>query len=251
MAKFIARNEYEKEFFKVFESLCWTRDSWRVWSDFITASAISLSNTLEMNPERKAAREQEYCDCVKRLGGIEQAAKLLGITVTAFEEKPSQDFLGELFIKLGLNNHWRGQFFTPYHICEFMAQITLMDAEVEIASKAYVSVCDCACGAGAMLIAGANVLRANKINYQKQALFVAQDIDRVAGLMGYIQLSLLGCPGYVVIGNSLTNPVVGETLFPIEMPGQEFWYMPMFFSPDWIQRRVFENNTIEKEKQVR
>lgn len=60
-----------------------------------------------------------------------------------------------------------------------MAQIALMDANEEIASKGYVSICDCACGAGAMLIAGANVLRANKINYQRQALFVAQDIDRI------------------------------------------------------------------------
>ena len=44
MAKFFAQNENEKEFFKIFESLSMTRSSWRVWSDFITASAISLSN---------------------------------------------------------------------------------------------------------------------------------------------------------------------------------------------------------------
>ena len=119
-----------------------------------------------------------------------------------------------------------------------MAQIALMDANEEIASKGYVSICDCACGAGAMLIAGANVLRANKINYQRQALFVAQDIDRIAGLMCYIQLSLLGCPGYVVIGDSITNPVVGEPLMPLEMPVQELWCTPMFFSPDWIHRRL-------------
>lgn len=238
MAKFFAQNENEKEFFKIFESLSMTRSSWRVWSDFITASAISLSNAFEMDSERKAAREQEYVECIKRLGGTDKAAELLGVIVKTFEENPSQDFLGGLFIKLGLNNHWRGQFFTPYHICEFMAQIALMDANEEIASKGYVLICDCACGAGAMLIAAANVLRVNKINYQTQALFVAQDIDRIAGLMCYIQLSLLGCPGYVVIGDSITNPVVGEPLMPLEMPGQELWCTPMFFSPDWIYRRL-------------
>ncbi len=238
MAKFFAQNENEKEFFKIFESLSMTRSSWRVWSDFITASAISLSNAFEMDSERKAAREQEYVECIKRLGGTDKAAELLGVIVKTFEENPSQDFLGGLFIKLGLNNHWRGQFFTPYHICEFMAQIALMDANEEIASKGYVSICDCACGAGAMLIAAANVLRVNKINYQTQALFVAQDIDRIAGLMCYIQFSLLGCPGYVVIGDSITNPVVGEPLMPLEMPGQELWCTPMFFSPDWIHRRL-------------
>ena len=215
MAKFFAQNENEKEFFKIFESLSMTRSSWRVWSDFITASAISLSNAFEMDSERKAAREQEYVECIKRLGGTDKAAELLGVIVKTFEENPSQDFLGGLF-----------------------TQIALMDANEEIASKGYVSICDCACGAGAMLIAAANVLRVNKINYQTQALFVAQDIDRIAGLMCYIQLSLLGCPGYVVIGDSITNPVVGEPLMPLEMPGQELWCTPMFFSPDWIYRRL-------------
>ena len=246
MAKFFAQNEYEKEFFKLFESLCMTRSSWRVWSDFITVSAISLSNAFEMDSERKAAREQEYVECIKRLGEIDKAAELLGVVVKAFEENPAKDFLGGLFIKLGLNNHWRGQFFTPYHICEFMAQIALMDANEEIASKGYASICDCACGAGAMLIAAANVLRANKINYQTQALFVAQDIDRIAGLMCYIQLSLLGCPGYVVIGDSIANPVVGELLMPFKMPGQELWYLPMYFSPYWIQRRLCRNSTPDR-----
>lgn len=238
MAKIYAQNEYEKEFFKIFESLSMTRSGWRVWSDFITVSAISLSNAFELDSERKAAREKEYCECIKRLGGTAKAAELLGVIVKAFEENPSQDFLGGLFIKLGLNNHWRGQFFTPYHICEFMAQIALMDANEEIASKGYVSICDCACGAGAMLIAAANVMRGNHYNYQRQALFVAQDIDRIVGLMCYIQLSLLGCPGYVVIGDSITNPVVGKPLMPLEMPGQELWCTPMFFSPDWIHRRL-------------
>ena len=55
--------------------------------------------------------------------------------------------------------------------------------------------------------------------------------------MCFIQLSLLGCPGYVVIGNSLTNPVAGEPLAPMEMPGQELWCTPMFYTPEWNYRR--------------
>lgn len=126
-----------------------------MWNDFITMSAISLSNPFELNPERKAKREKEYAECIKRLGGIERPAELLKTVVMAFELNPNQDFLGNLFMKIGLNNHWRGQFFTPYHVCEMMAQITLSRADKEIASKGYVSVFDCACGAGAILIAAA------------------------------------------------------------------------------------------------
>lgn len=92
MAKFTAQNQYEKVFFSAFESLCYTRDSWRVWSDFIFASAITLSNTFEPFPERKAEREKEYKDCIERLGGVEKPAKLLKIVVMALEEKTGPGF---------------------------------------------------------------------------------------------------------------------------------------------------------------
>lgn len=113
MAKYLLLNETEKRFFDIFHSRCSTRDGWCVWSDFITASAISLSNPYELNPDWKAEREKEYLGCIERLGGIETFAELLKTVVMAFELNPNQDFLGNLFMKIGLNNHWRGQYFTP------------------------------------------------------------------------------------------------------------------------------------------
>lgn len=89
-----------------------------------------------------------------------------------------------------------------------------------------------------MLIAAANTMRRQKINYQNHILFVGQDIDRVVGMMAYIQISLLGCPGYVVIANTLTNPIVGDALQPTEREGQEFWYTPLYYSEVWHYRRV-------------
>ena len=73
--------------------------------------------------------------------------------------------------------------------------------EVQIEKKGHISVNDPACGAGAMLIAFANVAKKHGINYQKQVLFIAQDIDRTAAMMCYIQLSLLGCPAIVAVGD--------------------------------------------------
>ena len=70
----------------------------------------------------------------------------------------------------------------------------------------YRTASDPACGAGAMLIAFANAAKRHGINYQKHVLFVSQDIDRTAAMMCYIQMSLLGCPAVVVIGDSLTRP---------------------------------------------
>ena len=46
--------------------------------------------------------------------------------------------------------------------------------------------------------------------------------------MCYIQLSLLGCAGYVVVGDTLSNPIEGDVLFPDEKEGQEFWYTPFW-----------------------
>ena len=48
-----------------------------------------------------------------------------------------------------------------------------------------------------MMIAAANHLRRKNMNYHHHVLFIGQDVDRVAGMMAYIQLSLLGCPGYI------------------------------------------------------
>lgn len=71
-------------------------------------------------------------------------------------------------------------------------------------------------------------------------LFVANDIDRVTAQMCFIQLSLLGCPGYVAVANTLSNPVAGNTLMPEERPEQEFWYTPFYFRPEWNMRRQLQ-----------
>lgn len=235
-----AINKTEKVFLEKFESLCEARSSWEVWADFITATACAIANAgADKGSDIFQKREEEYEQCVKRLGGVDTAAEMFAIVTMALEENPEQDFLGGLFMRLNLGNHWKGQFFTPYCVCKTMAAISSIELEEQIESKGWVSVNDCACGAGATLIAMANTLREHEVNYQNHALFVAQDVDRITGLMCYIQLSLLGCPGYIVIANTLTNPVVGSVLRPIQKENQEFWFTPMYLSDVWHYRRIF------------
>lgn len=231
----------EKEFMEVFKQLCYSRSSWQVWADVISAIACTLSNAVDKTPGRYEAREKEYEQCIKRLGSVELPAKLMGIIVMALENEPEQDFLGQMYMKLELGNHWKGQFFTPYCVCRCMAEINIGPGiETEIERKSYLSVNDSACGAGATLIAAANTFKRHKINYQRDVLFVGQDIDRVVGQMCYIQLSLLGCPGYVAIANTITNPVIGSVIAPIEKEDQEFWYTPFYFRDIWMARRIRE-----------
>ena len=56
-----------------------------------------------------------------------------------------------------------------------------------------------------------------------------------------VDISLLGCAGYVCIANTITNPLTGHVLFPNEKDGQELWYMPMFQNQIWTWRRLFQS----------
>ena len=67
-------------------------------------------------------------------------------------------------------------------------------------------------------------------------LYVAQDIDRTAALMCYIQLALLGCAGYVVVADTLRSPLTGHLLCPSASPEHEVWYLPMYFHTVWRGR---------------
>lgn len=99
---------------------------------------------------------------------------------------------------------------------------------------------DPACGAGAMLIAARNALSRKGFG-SNDVLFIAQDIDRVTALMCYIQLSLLGCAGYVIIADSLSHPAVSAADSPLEivqMPEQDIWIMPALSDDVWKWRRL-------------
>lgn len=245
----------EKEFLEVFSRLCYSRSPWQVWTDLISAIACSISNAADRTPEHFRARKKEYSECIKRLGSVEKPARILHIIVMALENEPEQDFLGKIYMNLNLGNHWKGQFFTPYNVCKMMAQMTVGNVDRQIEEHGYISICDPACGAGATLIATANILKGSKYNFQNHVLFVGQDVDRVVSQMCYIQLSLLGCAGYICVGNTLTSPMTGPVLFPRENEGQEMWYMPMFQSDVWQWRKILHSlesigGTVTTEKTV-
>ena len=231
----------KQEFLKIFREMCYSRSTWQVWADLISMIACTLANSTDPDKEgaRYLEREREYRQCAERLGGVDKPALCMSVIVEALERNPEQDFLGELFMELELGNHWKGQFFTPYCICKAMSKIVVGDVDKQIEQSGYISVCDPACGAGATLIAAVSEMKRSKFNFQNHVLFVGQDIDRVAGMMCYIQLSLLGCAGYICIGDTLTNPMAGHVLFPQERGGQEMWVMPMFRIGVWQWRRMF------------
>ena len=242
------RRDSQTAFSKAFYPLGERHQRWQVWADFIVVSAISLAAPFDPpDTEKWKARDAEFKSIMERYTEAERRAfvELLRIMMQALEEEPEQDFLGEMFMMLELSNHWKGQFFTPYDVCRMMVEMTMQDVEAHIERKGWVGICDPACGAGALLVAARNYLQAHpcgKLLGHQQTLFVAQDIDRVAALMCYLQLSLLGCAGYVVVGNTITNPTVGlgnNPVLPIETEGQDIWCMPLFHDQIWVWRQTF------------
>lgn len=220
---FIGRSSFHKDFGDLFVRLAERHGRHEVWSDFITMSACALSNAGDKRFFQE--REEMYLASVKRYTKDEadMLAQMLGYVIMALEENPEQDFLGEMFSGLNLHNEWKGQFFTPYHVGSFMAAINIESAKEDLKQKDYITVNDCCCGAGCLLIAFANEARKAKIDFQNRVIFVAQDLDFTAAMMCYIQLSLLGCKAIVKVGNSLTDPFV-----PADLEGKDVWYTPMY-----------------------
>ncbi|WP_289307826.1 N-6 DNA methylase [uncultured Phocaeicola sp.] len=229
--------EWEKKFIDNFNQLCNRHSSWQIWQDFVDMSACAIANAVDRKTEVWKTMEDSYMETVQRYSEeeLELISELLSITTLALEENPEQDFLGELYMRFNLENKWHGQFFTPWHIAELMAKMLVGDdLKEKIASDGYISVNDPCCGAGCMLIAFANICKDElDVNYQKDVLFVGQDIDPVVAKMCYIQISLLGCPGYVVIGNSLTEPIGGTDTIPIVTNDNDIWYTPLWFTGFW------------------
>lgn len=120
-----------------------------------------------------------------------------------------KDYLGTIFMELNLGKHFNGQFFTPSHICEFMAEITIDDGfEKAISEKGYCSVAEPACGSGAMVLGIVQCLKNRGYKQLGGKLYIeATDIDPLCVSMAFIQLSLLGLSVKVIHGNSLTQEV--------------------------------------------
>lgn len=234
---FIGKSSFRKDFGDLFVRLAERHGRHEVWSDFITMSACALSNAGDTRFQQE--REALYLASVKRYTKDEAdvLAQMLAYVIMALKENPEQDFLGEMFLGLNLHNEWRGQFFTPYHVGSFMAAINIESAKEELKQKEYITVNDCCCGAGCLLIAFANEARKAKIDFQNRVVFVAQVLDFIAAMMCYIQLSLLGCKAVVKVGNSLTDPFA-----PADLEGNDVWYTPMYTCGGLFQLMGLMNN---------
>ena len=243
---------YKKRFEKGFKLLCGSKSTYQVWSDCMALFAITLANqsTLPMTKSEQFKevwdkREKEYLRIINNYSKKEQKLfpQMFALIVEELEERPNQDLLGELYMRLQISNKNAGQFFTPYSVCEAMTAVTFDRKELgkTVHKQGYASVYDCACGAGATLIAASEVVKGmfKKYNYQNHIYFVGQDIDSLCVHMCYIQLSLHGLAGYVIHDNTLTKP---SPVLPDDL--EKIWFTPVWFTDVWTMRRLMHGQDI-------
>lgn len=233
----MAKMDYDREFIKKFNSLASSKSRWTVWEDFIVLFACSISNAVDCGKEHYDIREKRYLRTIKKYSkaDAEIFPELAALVACALDDNPEQDYLGKLFMDLNLGNEHNGQFFTPYHVCQLMSDIGC-DLSDDIFSVKTIN--DCACGAGATLIAAYHTMRKlyekKNLNAQSYVMMYAQDIDEIVALMCYIQLSMLGIAAMVKVGNTLTEPMCsGDST-------ENYWYTPMYFLPPWSERRALQ-----------
>ncbi|HZR37573.1 MAG TPA: N-6 DNA methylase [Nevskia sp.] len=211
---------------------------WEVWSDFIALSALSLVNGVDRRPAQWRAREDEYLQITRKYAPeeLQLFTQAFADLVLLLEEEP-RDVLGATFMDLDLGNKWSGQFFTPMHVCDLMAGITLTDLPDVIARQGFITVCEPAVGGGAMVIALYRQMCKQGFNPQRQVHVTATDVDIRAVHMAYIQFSLLHIPAIVVHGNSLS--LEQHSVWPTPAHVLDFW------GPKLARRAQASNSAVE------
>ncbi len=226
-------NSPKKEFIKLLFQLQGKHNPFDVFRDFVEMSAIAIASPVNKDLHKRL--ENKFSIIRKRYTEAEYSVfqHMFAVLIEELETHP-HDFLGEVFMELEFGNDYKGQFFTPDYIAVLIAKMTFGDTEIleqDALERGFVTVGDPCCGAGAMLIALTVFLKEQGIPYHDCVYMEAQDIDPLCFHMAYLQLSLLGVAGRVVLGDYLND----EKRLVL--------YTPVFLMAGWPFKKFFRHLT--------
>lgn len=196
--------DYTREIIKKIDSMSGSKSSFQVFSDWVKCTALSIAQSVYYREKR----ERQFLETIAEYPK-DEFAKMTAMLTETFEGKFG-DVLGNLFMASGWGNKNTGQFFTPYSLS--LACANLQDYSKED----IVEMNEPSAGAGGMVIAVAQTMKEQGVNYQNKLRVVAQDLDWNALYMCYIQLSLLGIDAKCVQGDTLENKKIenfGDNVF--------------------------------------
>lgn len=202
----------QKDIIKLIKQLTGKYSTYQIWQDFITLAACTISNSVDK--QQSDEREAKYMQVADKYTKeeLDKFAEMLALITIGFSGGQIGDFLGETYMQLELGNRDVGQFFTPYHVSKLMAELAAADMKDEITK-----VNEPSCGSGGLIIAYADVMKSQDVNYQENLRVICNDLDYDVVKMCYIQLSLLGIDAVVMQGDTITQKM------------NEVWYTPMHF----------------------
>src|SRR4029434_10657496 len=159
--------------------LSYSQHLFTTFRHFVELSAIAFSNVAD--PINKDTREAQYLAIVKQYKpeAFQKFPELLGMLTLCLEQEVT-DVLGVLYHRLELHNEQAGQFFTPYPVCQAIAKMLVHDAKHVVAKQEFIRAHEPCVGSGAMVIALAQALSEEGINYQQHLHVTAIDVDLLA-----------------------------------------------------------------------
>ncbi len=184
-----------KEFEKLFAKIAYRHTFMNVFDDFLTLTLCAFG---------MGRYEEEYLKTIEIYSKeeIKIFPLLLGELVNYYTQKSEGgswvDGLGDFFMEHNgkFGRDARGQFFTPIHLCDLMAQFSQPKEG---------TIYDCAAGSGRCLIAADRLDPKNRYNN----FYMGVDVDLRCVKMCAINMTLYGMRGAVIHGNSLSLDIWG------------------------------------------
>ena len=209
--------EGHSAFLKTLRTIAPHKHRYDVFRDFVILAATSLHNSTH----KDEAREAEYLQVIAGYSAEDQQLfpKLLGQLIQLLDPTPA-DVLGPIYLELDVANRDQGQFFTPPDVSYLMAKMTWGE-ELANCDRPFITLGEPACGAGGMVLAFVRIMIENGQNPAEKLWVQCIDVDRLAALMCYVQLTLWNVPGEVIVGNT------------ISWQHREIWYTPAHHLGFW------------------
>ncbi|MEQ2024924.1 N-6 DNA methylase [Xenorhabdus szentirmaii] len=217
-----SRTDHQKEFISLFKQTARYQTRYQVFRDFCNCAMAALHNKHCFSE----ALEQYYLKTINKYerADVDRIVQLFSHVILGLAQEPC-DFLGSVFMQLELGNKHLQQFFTPWEVARMMAKIQLQAVSAHLQQKPFITFYEPACGAGCMTLAAAEELREQGHDPLCSLWVHVIDIDPLATVMAYIQLSLAGIPAAVTIGNALHDGGDKRTR-----------YTPAHYLGNWSQR---------------
>ncbi len=234
------RQDYYKDFANNMELLSRRYERNRIFDDFLTLAICAYHHTNIQSRFQKKDEDNEkhYLETIKPYNkeSIDTFPKLLSILQMKVYNAPYSDLLGQYFTEY-ITRGQNGQFFTPEHICELMAQIS------NIEDQKHKRILDPACGSGRTLLKSAKLYPDN--------FFYGADISATCAKMSVLNFFLNGLRGEIAWMNTLSMEwfggwhinMNGLGIVPIEKEQSLIWSKPSLVSKP-------ENKPSNKENQL-